>query len=234
MVSRRIWIAWLSLATGVLWADTARLAAQDSRYQRHAAARVPLQEMPGGLRERVRQVVEQPTLFARGPTEAFAGRPDLYHWLLDHPDRGVLAWRRLGAKCSTINDRRGGRFNWTDEKGSEVHWETVYQGPSLRIWYAEGKLRPALLLPPLPIQIVFLLRYGDQPDEPGRTLIYHQADVFFQTDSRTAALMAKMLGPSAPRLAEQGIGQVELFFSGLIWYFDQHPERAAKLLAEGQ
>jgi hypothetical protein len=44
--------------------------------------------------------------------------------------------------------------------------------------------------------------------------------------------VARLLGPSAPRLAEQYLGQLQLFFSALVWYLDQHPERAAGLLAE--
>jgi hypothetical protein len=52
-----------------------------------------------------------------------------------------------------------------------------------------------------------------------------------QTDSKTAALLAQILGPSAPYLAEQGLGQVQMFFSALVWYLGQHPERAARLLA---
>ena len=53
-----------------------------------------------------------------------------------------------------------------------------------------------------------------------------------QTDSKTAVLMTKMLGSSAPRIAEQCLSQLETFFSGLVWYIDHHPDRAEKLLAE--
>ena len=92
-------------------------------------------------------------------------------------------------------------------------------------------MRPAPLLPAVPVKAVLLLRHGDRPDGPGRMLIFHQADVFLQTDSRTAALLAQMLGSSASGLAEQGLGQVEMFFSALVWYLGQHPDRTARLLA---
>ncbi len=84
----------------------------------------------------------------------------------------------------------------------------------------------------MPVKAVLLLRHGDHPDGPGRTLIFHQADVFLQTDSKTAALLAQVLGPSGPCLAEHGLGQVEMFFSGLVWYLGQHPDRAERLLAD--
>jgi hypothetical protein len=231
MICRAIWTTWLSLMIGLIWTKPANATPPNLTLQQQAAARVPLAELPEGLRARVRQVIEQPTLFSHGPAEAFSGWPALYHWLLDHPDRAVVAWRRLGATCTEISERGAGRFVWKDGQGSEINWQTIHNSPSLRIWYAEGHMRPGLLLPAVPARAVLLLRHGDRPDGPGRTLIFHQADVFLQTDSKTAALLAQMLGPSAAGLAEQGLGQVEMFFSALVWYLGQHPDRAPRLLA---
>ncbi len=219
---------------GAVWVGERPLRAQESTPQSRAAQRVPLDKIPEPLRDRVRQVITHPTLFSHGPAEAFAGHPALYDWLLDHPDRALVAWRRLGAKCTKITDRSGGCFTWTDGHGSEVHCRTVYNNASLRIWFAEGRVHPGLLLPAVPVQFVLLLRHGERPATSDRTLIYHQADVFVQTDSETAALIARLLGPSVDRLAEQYLGQMELFFSGLVWYLDQHPDRTQKLLAESQ
>jgi hypothetical protein len=231
MRCRAIWTSWLGLMNGLLWASAAFATPPDLTLQQEAAARVPLPEVPEVLRARVRQVIERPTLFSHGPAEAFTGRPALYHWLLDHPDRGVGAWRKLGATCTDITECGAGRFLWKDGQGSEINWQTIHNTPSLRIWYAEGQMRPGCLLPAVPVKAILLLRHGNRPDGPGQSLIFHQADVFLQTDSKTAALLAQILGPSAPYLAEQGLGQVEMFFSALVWYLGQHPDRAARLLA---
>jgi hypothetical protein len=232
MVCSRIWIGWLSLVAGVFWAGAARATDDELTVQKRAAGRVPVDQVREEIRERVRQVLDTPTLYGRGPTEAFCGQPDFYRWLLDHPDRGVQAWRRLGAKCQSISDKGCGTFMWTDGHGSELRWRTAYDSDSLRVWYAEGKVRPALLMPPVSVQLVVLLRHGKRPESADHTLIFHQADVFLRTDSKTAVLMTKMLGSSAPRLAEQCLSQLETFFSGLTWYMDHHPDRAEKLLAE--
>jgi len=232
MACRRIWIGWLGLVAGAFWAGDGKAADQDLTIQKRAAARVPLNQVREEVRARVRQVLEQPTLYSRGPAEAFTGQADFYEWLLDHPDRGVQAWRQLGARCQSISDKGKGTFLWTDGHGSELRWQTAYSGDSLRVWYAEGKVRPALLLPPVPVQLVVLLRHGKRAESAERMLIFHQADVFLQTDSKTAALMTRMLGASGPKLAEQCLSQLETFFSGLVWYVDHHPERAEKLLGE--
>ena len=42
-------------------------------------------------------MVQQPTLTAHAGPEEVRGR--FYEWLLEHPDRATLAWRRIGVPC---------------------------------------------------------------------------------------------------------------------------------------
>jgi hypothetical protein len=221
----------VTLAVGLLILMSGSVRGQENAPAQRALTRLPIAQLPAEWRQRVEHIAKEPTLYARGPAEAFAGQPLLYDWLLDHPDRGVVAWRRLGAKCAEITDRGKGVFVWKDGHGSEVHWQTLYRSEALRLWFAEGQVRPGPLLPPIPVEVVVLLRYGNRPDVPGRTLLFHQTDVFLRTDSKAAALITQLLGSSAPRVAEQCLGQLEAFFSGLVWYLDQHPERTHLLLA---
>jgi hypothetical protein len=193
---------------------------------------LPFNEIAPAEREKVRQVVNKPTFKGRGAGEAFGGRPELYDWLLDHPDRALSAWRRLGAVASEIVNHGDGRYSWSDTHGGVIYWHTVYEQKNLRIWYAEGKVRPAQLMPLVPVQAVLVLRHGDMAERTGRSLLIHQTEIFVQTDSKAAALAARMMGGSVTRLTEQGLGQLELFFSGLVWYLDQHPERVGRLLHE--
>jgi hypothetical protein len=192
--------------------------------------RVSLEQVTPPLRERVRLVLEQPTLYAQGPAEIFLGRLELYEWLLDHPDRAARAWQRLGARCMDITDRGDGTFGWNDGQGSDIRWQTAQRGSRQRVWYAEGSLKPAPFLAAVPIHAVVVLRYGEAPDGGKRPLLRHQADIFFQTDSKTAALVARMLGPSAPRLAEQCLTQLQTFFAALTWYAEHYPDRAERVL----
>ncbi len=69
-------------------------------------ASIPWHEIDDRCRERILPVVEKATLAGQGPAESFTCVPQQYLWLLDHPDRAVGAWRRLGAKCVSIAPRR--------------------------------------------------------------------------------------------------------------------------------
>jgi hypothetical protein len=230
MGCRRRVFGWLGvlavwLAAGPAPAQPARgepLPGGPGRFA-FAPAQVPLQELPDGARERVRAVVEQPTLSAHGPVEAFRCRPATYHWLLDHPDQAARMWRLLGAPCAEIEDRGGGRFGWRDGSGSDIQWETVLRGPRQRVWYAEGRARPGLLLPAVPVRAVVVLEHAEGNDRAGHAAVRHQMHLILRADGRGVALATRLLGASAPRLAEQYVAQLEVFFGALAWYLDQHP-----------
>jgi hypothetical protein len=196
------------------------------------AARIQLEDLPATVRERVRKVLEQPTLSARGPAEAFHCRPAMYHWLLDHPDQAVRLWRFLGATCTDIQDEGGGRFGWQDPQAGVMHWQTVLDGPRQRVWYAEGQVRPAPLLPAALVQAVVVLHVAEGSDAEGKSALRHQMDLVIHTDSRALALAARLFGGSAPRLAEQYIGQMEMFFGALAWYLSENPDKARALFEQ--
>jgi hypothetical protein len=54
--------------------------------------------------------------------------------------------------------------------------------------------------------------------------------MFIHTDSAAVAIVSRVLGPSAPKMAEQCVAQMQMFFAGLAWYLERHPERAEMLL----
>jgi hypothetical protein len=191
---------------------------------------IPVQEL-SARQEAVQQILRDPTLVARGPAEKFACKPEHYFFFLEHPDRAVTAWRKLGAKCVAITDKGGGQFSWGDEFGSDLSWETVHHDPKMRIWYAHGKVRPAPLLPLVNVELVLVMHHAETPSVGG-SAIEHHAELFLHTDSKTALLFARLMGTSTTKAAEQGLTQLQLFFSALSWYLDQHPERAQKLMQE--
>jgi hypothetical protein len=222
-------IALLCLAAAV-----APACAEPRAEKAKAAGRLPLpvalEAMPAATRDALSKVMKDPTLTAVSPAEEFVAQPDMYQWLLDHPDRTAGAWRKMGVAAVEIKPLKDGRFCWKDENGSELVWQNVAQGPTGRVWYAEGKVNPGPLLPTVAVKAVAVLTYADTPRSTGDAVIKHQIEVFLHTDSKAAALATKVLGDGAPRMASQGSEQLLMFFSGIAKYAHDKPEKARGLL----
>jgi hypothetical protein len=189
---------------------------------------VPLDELAPEIRARVSAVLEHPSFRTRGRLETFTCQPSVYYWLLDHPDLAVRLWRLLGAKCTDIIPEGDDRFVWKDGPSS-IHWDTVLKKPGLRVWYAEGEVRPGLLLPSAPVRAVAVLHYSEGKAKDGRPSLQHQVELTLHTNSHAVALATRILGATAPRAGEQVVGQIEMFYAALAWYLDQHPRHAEAL-----
>jgi hypothetical protein len=155
----------------------------------------------------------------------------VYDWLLDHPDLAVRLWRLLGAKTSEILPEGGDKYVWKEGQ-SAIHWDTILKRPGFRIWYAQGEVRVGHLLPAAPVTAVAVLRYTPGKTADGRPSVRHQVELTLHTDNHAAALAARVLGASAPRAAEQIVGQIEMFYAALAWYLDQHPRHAESLFTQ--
>lgn len=191
-----------------------------------------LDTFPDSCRPGIQTVLAKTALKARGPYETFNCAPNIYRWLLDHPDRTVQGWQRIGAKSITIDALGDGRYGYKDSDGNDVHWDLVHRGTDQRIWYAEGVVKPAPLVPKVGVKAIFVMHIVEGRDARGRPVMHHQGELFLHTDSKTAALITKILGASAPRMAEQYVGQIQVFFAGLAWFLFEHPERVKEVLAE--
>lgn len=181
----------------------------------------------------VAAVVKAPTLTGRAAELPFRAHPAVYDWLLDRPDRCSVAWRRMSVPCLPLTALADGRFRFADDKGTDVTWRPVGKSADTVVWYATGKVNPGKALPTTPFKAVAVLRCPRTvTDGDDRTASFEPSvTAYVQTDSKTAAAVLRLIGPAAPRLADQAADQLLLFFSGPSRYVLRHPEEADVLFA---
>jgi hypothetical protein len=197
--------------------------------QKIAAAQVPYAHLPEPLRSKVATLLEKPTLYTRGPVEAFPCRPAFYVWLLDRPHLVSRAWKALGAQCAPIEATGNGSFVARHPTSGELRWQEIFKEPGQQIWYAEGTGRPALLMPVMSLRAIILLQYEPVHGADGRVGIRHRTELFAQFDAPAAQWVSRMWGQSSETMARKMLEQVEIFFSGIAWYLSEYPRCTANL-----
>lgn len=190
-----------------------------------------LDHVAASHRQVVGDVLRNATLSTQAQEDPFAAHPNVFDWLTEHPDRASLAWRRMGVPCVAISQLPDGRFHWAED-GSELTWRLVGRFEHGMIWYATGRVKPGQLLPTIPVKSVAVLTSPRTVnDAEGHTELRPAVHVYLQTDSRAANAALRVLGPAAPRMAEQGAEQLLLFFTGPARHIYQRPEQSKTLLA---
>jgi len=181
-------------------------------------------------RDVVLAIVKKPTLTTRGVSPEIICTPAVLEWLLDHPDRTSLAWQRLKVPCVEIKDAGKGSFTWADGEGSELAWQAVGRFKDGLVWYATGKVKVTPVTPTVPVKAVVVMMHPGKALEGGAATFTPVTQVYLQTDSKAANVVLRVLGPTAPKLAEQGAEQLLYFFTGIARYLQKHPDRADELL----
>jgi hypothetical protein len=181
-------------------------------------------------RDAVLAIVKKPTITTRGVSQEITVTPAVYEWLLDHPDRTSLAWQRLKVPCVEIKDTGKGAFTWSDGEGSELAWQPVGKFKNGLVWYATGKVKCTPVTPTVPVKAVVVMQHPGKPTDGGTAVLTPVTHVYLQTDSKAAAVVLKIIGPTAPKIAEQGAEQLLYFFTGIARYLQKHPERSEELL----
>lgn len=182
-------------------------------------------------REAVAGVVKSPTISTKATAPDVICTISMYEWLFDHPDRVSLAWQRLKVPAVPITDLGNGRFVWSDEHGSQVTWRVVGTFKDGLVWYATGKVKPALAAPGVPVKAVAVLTRSQKAAKDGVAAFSTTVQVYIHSDSRAAALAVRLLGSAGPKVAEQGAEQFLEFFNGIAEYVQKHPGKAESLLA---
>jgi hypothetical protein len=183
--------------------------------------------IPEAWQEKVRSVVTEPTLSAKGPAEVFTCDPTTYEWLLENPHHAVTMWKMLGAKCSSIEKENANTFYSRESSGNNIQFHLITDKDGLKVWYAHGMGKPTALLPAIPVQAVIVLQY--QESVINKT-VKHQMTIYAKTESKAAAIISKAFGSSMVGVGEKTVGQMQMFFGALPWYLERNPERAENLL----
>lgn len=188
--------------------------------------------VPSPHRDAVAKVMTKPTLTAKYTEEPFEAHARVYPWLLENPDRVSLAWKRLNVPCVEIANAGKDQFAWTDENGSQLTWQSVAKLSDGLVWYATGKVKAATLLPMVPVKAVAVVKYPSQPTKTeGVVKLTPEASVYLLSESRAANAVLRMVGPAAPKMAEDGAEQLLFFFSGVATHLKENPDKVPTLLA---
>ncbi len=202
------------------------LAATSSPEARQSALQsIPLEKLDAEAIEKVRMVLSNVTVFRRLPVQVVDCDPDLYLFLVRHPDVVVGVWQAL--KLSRLELRQIGpnSFEITEPDGSTARFEYLYRSHDTHIAYAEGTYAGPLLARPVKGHCLLILKTGYVRETDGRYYITNRLDAFVSVDRSAAQLVTRTIQPVIGRVADNNFIQTVGFLGSL--------SRTAELNSEG-
>jgi len=179
-------------------------------------------QIPAGERTRLQELADAASVSARAAGEPFVARPDVFEFLLDHPEFATHVTRALKlARYRIWRGPEGGL--WLDDGWGVVgQFSVVYSAAGTRVAYAHGQYQSGLL-PSIRGQAVVVIEYGLSPTADQRSLISAAVTGFVKLDSRIVALGGMLAGSVATAKAEKEAKRLVKLFAKASRAIEENP-----------
>jgi hypothetical protein len=240
----RCWRAFVLLAALAACAQTERSyaaivtdsgEASSSRAAQDDAVRaIPWKQMSPASRQTAQAVINNTSIYRRLPTRIIDCDPDLFTFLLQHPEIVIDVWRVMGISQVALNKGPDGAYHGTDGAGTTgtVRYLFSNWGQSahnLAVVYADGGYQGPPFPGPLKAQSILLLRSGAVRETNGRHYITVRIDSFVRIENLGVEIVAKTVQPWIAKTADQNFIETLTFVSNFSHTAEKNPQGMQRL-----
>jgi hypothetical protein len=218
-------------------AEATHEASTSAAARQDAARAIPLAKVDAKYRRQVSEVLNDPSLFRRLPTNVVDCRPELFTYLAQNPEVLTEIWRELGVSHVELVRTGDNTFDLRDNAGTTGKLFVVEQtcdaaAQNRVVMYAEGSYDGKPFSKPVGARCVFVLRSGSMRETNGRYYVAARLDSFVKLDRTSIELMAQIAHPFVGKTADRNFADTLSFVSNLSYTAEERPETIVNLSAK--
>ncbi len=209
--------------------------ATSSRAARDEAMRLlPWKQMSPANRHTAQTIINNASIYRRLPTRIIDCDPDLFTFLLQHPEVVIDVWRVMGISQVSLDKAPDGVYRGTDGAGTNgtvrylfSNWGADAQ--NVAVVYADGAYTGAPFVTPLKAQSIMLLRSAAVRETNGRHYITVRIDSFVRVEQLGVEIIAKTVQPWINKTADQNVIETLTFASNFSRTAEKNPQGMQRL-----
>jgi hypothetical protein len=186
-------------------------------------------DVPEGHRARLEAVAQGAAVSTRVEADPFPARPEVFQFLLDHPEFASRVTRVLKVARYRIWREADG-LHLDDGWGAIGRFDVVHATPRLRVMYARGVYRKRLL-PDIHGEAVVTIEYAVRPAANGSTTIAAVVSGFVKFDSAVLSAATRLAAPIAQAKADKEARTLVRVFAKVSRAADERPAALVQDLA---
>ena len=209
--------------------------ATSSRPARDEAVRaIPWRQMTPEARRTAQFVIKNASIYRRLPTRVIDCDPDLFNFLLQHPEVVIDVWRIMGISQVALEKLPDGAYRGTDGAGTIglVRFLYSHWGPNadnVAVVFADGCYEGKPFVSRLKAQSIMLLRSSAVQETNGRHYITVRVDTFVRIDQAGVELVAKTVQPWISKTADRNLIETLSFVSNFSRTAEKNPQGMQRL-----
>ena len=229
-------LALLAAPTALAVAGAPSDATSNRAARDEAVRAIPWRELTPQDRQLTQTVIKKASLYRRLPTRVIDCDPDMFTFLMQHPDVIVDVWRVMGVSRVTLDRLPDGAFRGADGAGTTgtvrylyASWADDTQNAVLVL--ADGAYEGQPFVKPVQAQTLMLLRSGAVQELNGRHYITVRVDSFVRIEQIGIELVAKTVQPWITKTADQNFIETLSFVSNFSRTAEKNPQGMQRLAA---
>jgi hypothetical protein len=216
LVSLAVLRSSAGIADSLLSLRSDPLAATTSSTARQSALRsIPFDRLHADAKQKVSSVLSHVTFFRRLPTQVIQCDPDLYLFLVEHPDVVVNIWQLMGVSQVAVEQSGQGTFRVADVAGTKGSIEYLYSSHDTHVIHTEGFYDGPLFARQVRGRGLMILKTGYVREPDGRFYITCRLDTFMRVEHFGAELLTKVFQPLVGKVADKNFTQTAGFIGSL-------------------
>jgi hypothetical protein len=193
---------------------------------------IPHDKLTAESQDKVASVLAQISIFRRLPTQVIECDPNLYLFLVEHPDLVVNMWEVMDVSDMRLEKIGPDKYRANDGSGTAGHVEYLYHSYDTHIIYAEGSYSGPLFINQVNGRCLLVLKTGYARETNDRYYITCRMDAFIQLKNVGVELVAKTFQPLVGKTADHNFRETAAFMSLVSRSAEAKPDAVARLASK--
>ncbi len=204
-------------------------ASSGRTVEENAIGSIPFEKLDADSRAKISALLSGSHIFRRMPIHVGLCDPDLYLFLVRHPDVVVGIWEELGVSKLRMRQIGSGKYQTQETGGTTGTSQFIYQDPNLHLIWVEGVFSGPLLSKPVYGSSLLILRTGYVRDSDGKCYITSRLDTFTHIENVGIEFVTKTLQPLMGKVVDNNFLQTSAFVAGLSKTAETNPRGVRRL-----
>lgn len=204
----------------------------DAKSRQEAMRSIPWDKLDADQKAKAKAVLDNVSVFRRLPMRAIDCDPDLYLFLVRHPDVIVNIWETLKLTQLSVKQIGPQKFRAVESDGTTITFEYLYRTHDTHVVYAEGVYTGPVLGREVKGSGLVILKSGYVRETDGRYYVTSRMDTFLNVEAGAVELVAKTIMPLAGKVADNNFTQSVAFLGSLSRTAEVNPSGVHRLASK--
>lgn len=199
-----------------------------------AVRQIPWKQMSPASRHTAQTIINNASIYRRLPTRIIDCDPELFTFLLQHPEVVIDVWHVMGITQVSLDKSADGAYRGTDGAGTNGSVRYLFSNwggnaQNIAVVYAEGAYTGTPFVTPLKAKSVMLVRSSAVQETNGRHYITVRIDSFVYVEQLGVEVIAKTVQPWINKAADQNVIETLTFVSNFSRTAEKNPQGMQRL-----